>query len=93
MSQRVYSEINLHLVWRVKDNHPVLHDEIETHLYRFIQGRVFQEDGVVSFGTRDLPWVRDYIRNQREHHSAGRTHDRLERIECDKLAGKNNAVR
>lgn len=36
--------------------------------------------GVVSFGTRDLPWVREYIRNQREHHALGTTHERLERI-------------
>ncbi len=35
---------------------------------------------VVSFGKRDLPWVVSYIRNQREHHAAGRTEDRLERI-------------
>jgi putative transposase len=36
--------------------------------------------GVVSFGTRDLEWVREYIRNQREHHAQGKVHDRLERI-------------
>lgn len=36
--------------------------------------------GVVSFGKRDLPWVVDYIRRQREHHAAGRAEDRLERI-------------
>ncbi|HVT28128.1 MAG TPA: IS200/IS605 family transposase [Lacipirellulaceae bacterium] len=39
--------------------------------------------GVVSFGTRDLPWVVDYIRNQREHHVRGTTHERLERITQD----------
>jgi len=37
--------------------------------------------GVVSFGTRDLPWVIRYVRNQKEHHGRGSTHDRLERIE------------
>ena len=37
--------------------------------------------GVVSFGTKDLPWVLEYVRNQREHHAAGRTSARLERIE------------
>jgi putative transposase len=37
--------------------------------------------GVVSFGTGDLPWVVAYIRNQKEHHAEGRTHDRLERTE------------
>jgi putative transposase len=37
--------------------------------------------GVVSFGTGDLPWVIDYIRNQRQHHARGTMHDRLERAE------------
>ncbi len=36
--------------------------------------------GVVSFGTRDLPWVVEYIRNQRERHAQGRIEDRLARI-------------
>ena len=36
--------------------------------------------GVVSFGTRDLDWVKQYIRNQREHHASGKAIDRLERI-------------
>jgi hypothetical protein len=37
--------------------------------------------GVVSFGTRDLPWVVAYIENQREHHARGTIHERLERVE------------
>ncbi|MGD0898035.1 MAG: IS200/IS605 family transposase [Thermoguttaceae bacterium] len=48
-----------------------------------LQGKVLQWQagyGVVSFGTRDLEWVKLYIRNQREHHSKGTIHDRLERI-------------
>jgi putative transposase len=36
--------------------------------------------GVVSFGTRDLEWVKEYIRNQRDHHARGTAQDRLERI-------------
>jgi putative transposase len=36
--------------------------------------------GVVSFGSGDLEWVREYIRNQREHHAQGKVYDRLERI-------------
>ncbi len=36
--------------------------------------------GVVSFGTKDLPWVRAYIRNQREHHARGTVVERLERF-------------
>ena len=39
--------------------------------------------GVVSFGTKDLEWVKAYIRSQREHHLRGRTHERLERITQD----------
>jgi putative transposase len=48
-----------------------------------IHGKVLQWQvgyGVVSFGTGDLEWVKQYIRNQREHHAAGKIHDRLERI-------------
>ncbi|MFH1109364.1 MAG: IS200/IS605 family transposase [Planctomycetota bacterium] len=37
--------------------------------------------GVVSFGTKDLPWVVEYVRNQKEHHARGAVQDRLERIE------------
>lgn len=37
--------------------------------------------GVVSFGTRDLHWVIEYIRNQKKHHAEGTTHDRLERTD------------
>jgi putative transposase len=36
--------------------------------------------GVVSFGTRDLPWVVGYVRNQKEHHASQRVFERLERI-------------
>jgi putative transposase len=39
--------------------------------------------GVVSFGTRRLDWVVDYIRNQRDHHARGTVHDRLERTMQD----------
>jgi putative transposase len=39
--------------------------------------------GVVSFGTRDLKWVRDYIRNQRDRHARGAVEERLERITHD----------
>jgi putative transposase len=36
--------------------------------------------GVVSFGTGDLEWVNEYVRNQRQRHAARRIEDRLERI-------------
>ncbi len=37
--------------------------------------------GVVSFGTKDLPWVVQYIKNQKEHHARGTVQERLERID------------
>jgi len=37
----------------------------------------------VSFGTKDLPWVVEYVRKQRERHAQGKTHVRLERVEAD----------
>jgi len=36
--------------------------------------------GVVSFGKKDLKWVKNYVRHQREHHARGAVFDRLERI-------------
>jgi putative transposase len=36
--------------------------------------------GVVGFGTKDMDWVNDYIRRQKEHHANGALFDRLERI-------------
>ena len=35
--------------------------------------------GIVSFGTRDLPWVIKYVRNQKEHHAKKTTNARLEK--------------
>jgi putative transposase len=34
--------------------------------------------GVVSFGTRNLPWVKAYVENQQQHHARGTLQDRLE---------------
>jgi len=138
MSLRAYSEINLHIVWHVKHDDPVLRDEIELQLHRHLRGRVMRAPGVyfhevggtddhthlvvtipptllisewigklkgrsshfinheianrkllewqggygvVSFGTKDLPWVVNYVRNQRKHHAERRTFERLERID------------
>lgn len=38
--------------------------------------------GVVSFGTKDLPWVTSYIERQKEHHASGATHERMERVDA-----------
>ncbi len=37
--------------------------------------------GVVSFGTKDLPWIIRYIENQKEYHGSNKTFERLEKIE------------
>jgi len=39
--------------------------------------------GVVSFGKRQLGWVKKYIANQKEHHAKGTAQDRLERVTRD----------
>lgn len=39
--------------------------------------------GVVSFGTKDMSWVVQYIQNQKEHHMKKNIQDRLERIVVD----------
>src|SRR5450432_4463732 len=137
MSNNVYSEINLHFVWHVKQSLPIISEAIERGLWRFLRsyslktdGLIFHEVGgiedhvhiavtipptltisewigklkgasshhvnhqlanrkvlewqsgygVVSFGTKDLPWVIDYIRNQKEHHAKGTIVERLEKI-------------
>ena len=43
---------------------------------------------VVSFGTKNLPFVVEYIANQKEHHAKGTAYDRLERT-----AGEETAAR
>ena len=37
--------------------------------------------GVVSFGTKDLPWVVRSVRDQKAHHANGQTFGRLERTD------------
>ena len=37
--------------------------------------------GILSFGTKDLKWVVNYVLNQKEHHTTGRIFARLETIE------------
>jgi putative transposase len=39
--------------------------------------------GVVSFGTKDLKWVIEYVKNQKQHHQRGTTVERLERTDDD----------
>jgi putative transposase len=43
--------------------------------------------GVVSFGKKNLPYIKEYIERQEEHHAAGKGQDRLERIEAVEREG------
>jgi putative transposase len=38
--------------------------------------------GIVSFGTRNLPWVKAYVENQKVHHARGTLQERLELAEA-----------
>jgi putative transposase len=59
-------------------SHHVNHEVVQRKVLEWQDGY-----GVVSFGTRDLPWVVDYISRQKEHHAKGSMHDRLERINVE----------
>ena len=48
--------------------------------------------GVVSFGTRNLHWVKDYIQNQKEHHAKRTTVARLERINAMETEPQSQGV-
>jgi putative transposase len=39
--------------------------------------------GIVAFGTKDLPWVVNYVNNQKEHHKRGTIYERLEKHSND----------
>ncbi len=43
--------------------------------------------GVLSFGRKNLPFVVDYVANQKEHHVKGTIHERLERTSRDEDGG------
>jgi putative transposase len=43
MSNRSYSEINLHMTWHTKDNHPLIGADLEPKLYAFIKNRIVQD--------------------------------------------------
>jgi REP element-mobilizing transposase RayT len=44
--------------------------------------------GVVSFGTKDLNWVIEYVQNQKEHHTRGTGIKRLERSDDEDSKGR-----
>ena len=46
--------------------------------------------GIVTFGMKDLPWVMEYVRNQKEHHRRGSVFERLERMAADDPPGSSH---
>jgi REP element-mobilizing transposase RayT len=44
--------------------------------------------GVVSFGTKDLKWVIEYVKNQKQHHAQGSISRRLERDDDEDSKGR-----
>jgi|SRR5581483_7576414 len=140
MPRRVYSEINFHITWHVKESLPIITETIEERLHRYLLSYSLQTKGVivhqiggtethvhlvisvppsvlmsdwigklkgasshyvnqelvnrklldwqggygiVSFGTKDLPWVIEYVKNKKEHHRRGTIQERLERTDED----------
>ncbi len=140
MSNRSYSEINLHITWHVKESQPIISEVIEPRLHKYLKHYALQTKGVfvhevggtethvhlaasipptllisewigklkgasshhvnhelvnrklldwqagygvVSFGNKDLEWVINYLRNQKEHHRKGTGVERLEKIAHD----------
>ena len=43
MSNRSYSEINLHITWHTKDNIPFISPNLEPDLYAFIKDRIVRD--------------------------------------------------
>lgn len=43
--------------------------------------------GVVSFGIKDLEWLKGYVQNQKEHHVRGTVFDRQEPVEPEEAQG------
>ena len=56
-------------------SHYVNHELVNRKILEWQRGY-----GVVSFGTKNLQWVINYIRNQKEHHRKGTAVERLEGI-------------
>src|SRR5438309_683553 len=54
MSQNVYSEINLHFVWHVKQSLPLISEQIEPGLHRFLRSYALKTEGLIKLN--ELGW-------------------------------------
>lgn len=58
MSTRSYAEINFHITWHTKDNHPFITPTLEPDLYAFIKNRIVTMPNIYFHaigGSRSLP--------------------------------------
>lgn len=51
MSRNYYAEINLHLTWHTKDSSPMLHDDVETLVFRHLRKKAAEARDVVVHAT------------------------------------------
>ena len=47
MSTRAYSEINLHFVWHVKSSLPIITEQIEPRLFRYVRSYALKSKGLI----------------------------------------------
>ena len=71
MSRKSYSEINLHITWHVKDDIPVLKDDLEGHVLKDLRRQVVTDSGAFL---HEVGGTDDHGDRGRQHvgrHSAG----------------------
>ena len=59
MSTRAYSEINLHFVWHVKSSLPIITEQIEPRLFRYVRSYALQSKRLIFHeigGTETHPY-------------------------------------
>ena len=69
----VYSEVNLHINWHVKENYRVLRDKIEDRVQRYITHRVVNTPQAILRAIGGT----DGTRNSSQLQSASRMHPRI----------------
>ena len=47
MKKHVYSEINLHITWHTKLNHPMITDRIEERLHTYLRHKILSTPGAI----------------------------------------------
>ena len=61
MSRHIYSEINLHITWHVKQSLPIISPEIEPRLHKYIRSYALQSKGVIFHAARAVGASSNYL--------------------------------